>query len=74
MAQITVQELYSGEKYDIMSKVVADYMKHGRPAQIPEDTWLDMLVINHMIATIEKMKKEGDFISAKPMWSRSLLM
>lgn len=46
-----------------MGKVVADYMKHGRPTQIAEETWLDMLLVKHTIVAIEEMKKEGDSIS-----------
>ena len=31
MARITVQDVYNGAKYDVMSATVADYLKNGRP-------------------------------------------
>ena len=43
MARITVEEVYGGEKYDVMSAVMADYLKSGRPKEYDERTWLDML-------------------------------
>ena len=38
MARITVEEVYSGEKYDVMSAVMADYLKNGRPQEYDERT------------------------------------
>ena len=64
MAQITVQEIFSCEKYDVMGKAIADYLKNGRPAEYDERTWLDLLIVKHTIEAVEKMKKEGDSISA----------
>lgn len=63
MARITIEEVYSGEKYDVMSAVMADYLKNGRPQEYDERTWLDMLIVKHTLITTEKMKIEGDSIS-----------
>ena len=63
MARITVEEVYSGEKYDVMSAVMADYLKNGRPEEYDERTWLDMLIVKHTLIAAEKMKIEGDSIS-----------
>ena len=63
MARITVEEVYSGEKYDVMSAVMADYLKNGRPQEYDERTWLDMLIVKHTLIAAEKMKIEGDSIS-----------
>ena len=63
MARITVEEVYSGEKYDVMSAVMADYLKNGRPQEYDERTWLDMLIVKHALIAADKMKIEGDSIS-----------
>ena len=63
MARITIEEVYSGEKYDVMSAVMADYLKHGRPQEYDERTWLDMLIVKHTLIAADKMKFEGDSIS-----------
>ena len=63
MARITVEEVYCGEKYDVMSAVMADYLKNGRPEEYDERTWLDMLIVKHTLIAAEKMKIEGDSIS-----------
>ena len=63
MAQITIEEVYGGEKYDVMSEVMADYLKNGRPQEYDERTWIDMLIVKHTLIAAEKMKIEGDSIS-----------
>ena len=63
MARITIEEVYSGEKYDVMSAVMADYLKNGRPQEYDERTWLDMLIVKHTLIAADKMKIEGDSIS-----------
>ena len=63
MAQIAIEEVYSGEKYDVMSAVMADYLDNGRPQEYDERTWLDMLIVKHTLIAAEKMKIEGDSIS-----------
>ena len=63
MARITVQDVYNGAKYDVMSAAVTDYLKNGRPAEYDERTWLDMLLVKHALIAAEKMRNEGDSIS-----------
>ena len=63
MARITVQDVYNGAKYDVMSAAVTDYLKNGRPAEYDERTWMDMLLVKHALIAAEKMNKEGDSIS-----------
>ena len=63
MARITVEEVYGGEKYDVMSVVMEDYLKNGRPAEYDERTWLDMLIVKHTLIVADKMKIEVDSIS-----------
>ena len=33
MARITVEEVYNGEKYGVMSAAMAEYLRDGRPAE-----------------------------------------
>ena len=63
MARITVEEVYNGAKYDVMSAATADYLNNGRPAEYDERTWLDMLLVKHALIAAEKMKNEGDTVS-----------
>ena len=41
MARMSVEEVYRGEKYDVISAATADYLTNGRPAEYDERTWLD---------------------------------
>ena len=63
MSRMTVEEIYRGEKYDVMSVATADYLMNGRPSEYDERTWLDMLLVKHALITAEKMKNEGDTVS-----------
>lgn len=63
MAQISIAEIYSGEKYGVMSAAIADYMSNGRPSEYDERTWLEMLLVKHALIAAEKMKSEGDTVS-----------
>lgn len=63
MAQISIAEIYSGEKYEIMSAAIADYMANGRPSEYDERTWVDMLLVKHALIAADKMKIEGDTVS-----------
>ena len=54
MARITIEEVYGGEKYDVMGAVMADYLKNGRPEEYDERTWLDMLIVKHALIAAEK--------------------
>ena len=74
MARITVEEVYGGEKYDVMSSVMADYLKNGRPAEYDKRTWLDMLIVKHALIAADKMKIEGDSISVTTDGESPLLM
>ena len=64
MAQISIAEIYSGEKYGVMSAAIADYMGNGRPSEYDERTWVDMLLVKHALIAAEKMKIEGDTVLA----------
>lgn len=63
MAQISIAEIYSGEKYDVMSAAMAEYLRDGRPSEYDERTWVDMLLVKHALIAADKMKIEGDTVS-----------
>ena len=63
MARMTVEEVYRGEKYDVMSAATADYLNNGCPSEYDERTWLEMLLVKHALIAAEKMKNEGDTVS-----------
>ena len=63
MARITVEEVYRGEKYGVMSAAMADYLANGRPTEYDERTWVEMLIVKHALIAADKMKLEGDSIS-----------
>ena len=63
MARMTVEEIYRGEKYDVMGATTADYLMNGRAAEYDERTWLEMLLVKHALIVAEKMKSEGDTVS-----------
>ena len=63
MARITVEDVYRGEKYGVMSAAMADYLTQGRPAEYDERTWVEMLIVKHALIAADKMKSEGDSIS-----------
>lgn len=63
MARMTVEEIYRGEKYNVMSAATANYLMNGRPSEYDERTWLDILLVKHTLIAPEKMKNEGDTVS-----------
>ena len=63
MARVTVEEIYRGEKYDVMGAATADYLMNGRPSEYDERTWFEMLLVKHALIAAEKMKNEGDTVS-----------
>ena len=63
MGRMIVEEIYRGEKYDVMSAATADYFTNGRPVEYGERTWLDMLLVKYALIAAEKMKSEGDTVS-----------
>ena len=63
MAQLTIEQIYNGKKYDIMSAVVTEYLKNGRPKEYDERTWIELLIVKHSINATYKMQKEGNTVS-----------
>ena len=64
MARITIEELYRGEKYDIMSAVTAKALMLSIDEQTEEGrTWIEMELVRQTVIAIEQMKKNGDCIA-----------
>ncbi len=64
MARITIEELYRGEKYDIMSAVAVKAITLGIDERTEEGrTWIEMELVRQTVIAIEKMKKNGDCIA-----------
>ena len=64
MAKITIEELYRGEKYDIMSAVAVKTMTLGIDERTEDGrTWIEMELVRQTLIAVEKMKKNGDCIA-----------
>ena len=64
MAKITIEELYRGEKYDIMSAVAVKAMTLGIDERTEEGrTWIEMELVRQTLIAVGKMKKNGDCIA-----------
>ena len=72
MAKITIEELYRGEKYDIMSAVTARALRLGIDERTEEGrTWIEMELVRQTLIAVEKMKKNGDCIAEGELGVRS---
>ena len=64
MAKITIEELYRGEKYDIMSSVAVRAMTLDIDERTEEGRmWIEMELVRQTVIAIEQMKKNGDCIA-----------
>ena len=60
MAKITIEELYRGEKYDIMSAVTVKALQLGIDERTEEGrTQVEMELVRQTVIAIEQMKKNG---------------
>ena len=72
MAKITIEELYRGEKYDIMSAVTARALRLAIDERTEEGrTWIEMELVRQTVIAIEQMKKNGDCIAEEELGVRS---
>ena len=58
MAQYTIEEIYAGDKYHVMSDVMQEFFHKGRPVDYDTKTWLDMLIVKHSISVAETLLAE----------------
>ena len=64
MAQITIKELYYGDKYAVMSEVFKTlFLASPNKAGVDEQTAIELEIVRQTLIAVEKMKRNGDRIS-----------
>lgn len=61
MARITIEELYHGEKYNIMGNAVAELMSEGKETNNVR-TALELLIVKHTLLAAQQAQNNGDTI------------
>ncbi len=61
MAKITIEELYHGEKYNIMGNALAELMTEGKETNDTR-TALELLLVKHTVLAVQKAQDNGDTI------------
>ena len=56
MAQITIEKLYYGEKYNIIGNAFAELMTEGKEVRIA----LDFLIVKHTLIAAKQAQNNGD--------------
>ncbi len=66
MAKITIEELYRGEKYDIMNAVAVNAMELGVDERTEDGRkWIEIELVRQTVIAMLKLNKNGDCISDK---------
>ena len=64
MAKITVEELFYGDKYAVMSEVFKSMFRASpNKAGVDEQTALELEIVRQTLIAVEQMKKNGDCIA-----------
>ena len=64
MAQITIKELYYGDKYAVMGEVFKTmFLVSPNKSGVDEQTALEIEIVRQTLIAVEKMKKNGDCIA-----------
>lgn len=58
MAKFTLEELYSGDKYDIMGHTVTEMLLRG--AGDDDQTQVELCLVKHTLLAAKRMVQEGD--------------
>lgn len=61
MAQITIEELYRGDEYNVMGNALAELMTKGKET-IDTRTVLELLLVKHTVLAVQKAQANGDTI------------
>ncbi len=61
MAQITVEELYHGEKYNIMGNALAELITEGKETTDTR-TALELLIVKHTLLAAKQVLENGDTV------------
>ena len=66
MAKMTIDELYRGDKYDIMGAVTAKALTFGVDEQTEDGrTWIEIELVRQTVIALLKLNRNGDCISDK---------
>ena len=63
MAQITISELYYGEKYSVMSEVIKATLTRSHVTSLSEQSFHELEIVRQTLIAIGKMKTNGDYIA-----------
>ena len=75
MANITIEELYRGEKYDIVSEVTAKALQLAIDERTEEGrTWIEMELVRQTLIAVEKTKNNGDCIAEEELGILCIVM
>ncbi len=58
MAKFTLEELYYGDKYDIMGRTAAELLLRGAGGD--DQTQVELCLVKHTLLTAKRMVQEGD--------------
>ena len=58
MAKFTLEELYYGDKYNIMGNAAAEMLRWGVCED--EQTQVELCLVKHTLLVARRMKEEGD--------------
>ncbi len=61
MAQIKIEELYHGDKYNVMGNALAELMKEGKETNDTR-TVLELMLVKHTVLAVKKAQANGDTI------------
>ena len=58
MAKLTLEDLYYGDKYDILGKVVVELLRGGRHEN--EQTQIELCIVKYTLLAAQRMALDGD--------------
>ena len=68
MAKITIEELYRGERYDLLGAVTAKALTLGIDERTEEGrAWRELALVRQTVIAMLKLKQNGDCISDKEL-------
>lgn len=62
MARITIEEVYRGDKYDVLGMVIKELFECGLAGE-DLHTRIELLIVKHTLSAAYRMQNEGDFVS-----------
>ena len=67
MAKITIEELFYGDKYNIMGEVVKQVFARQDEFIADPHTFRELEIVRQTLIAVEKMKKNGDCIAEEEL-------